>query len=200
MRNSLKQLPQRAVLSFQRLPLKKVFVTTLATLALSFASSYSANADVPSELHYMVSPPGCQPVTDADWDKLKLSNGVWAFRNGVSGSAAKLQCPVNFYGNVGDFHNIQLWYIDQFDENPSSGFAHHGYVWALLKRRSRTTSGFTDIADIDSNQGDLGYDFVNNFNVPGGPTTGRNYYIEVIMYRENPNGAVGFVGLAIDIQ
>jgi hypothetical protein len=113
---------------------------------------------------------------------------------------ARLYCPVNFYGNVGNFNNIQLWYKDDFDENPSSGFSHHGYVEAILKARQRDDAGFSEIDRVDSNQGAQGYSFVNNFSVSGGPTTGENYYVEVNMYRESTTADVAFVGFAIDIQ
>jgi hypothetical protein len=159
----------------------------------------TAHAGLPSALHHMVTAPSCQPVTDSDRDRLELSNGAWVFRNGED-EFAMLYCPISFYGSVGQFNNLQLWYVDDYDETPPYGFANYGYVEAKLMSRSRTQPGATLVAAVASNDGQLGYNYVNEANVPGGPTTGKSYYVELRMYREHPNADVAFVALAIDIQ
>ena len=179
--------------------MKKLLYAVTMVAAAQCLSPIS-QADVPEQLSYMVSPAGCQPVSDADHSRLRMTHGVWVFRNNVANVVANLYCPVNFYGNVGAFNNIQLWYKDDFEENPSYGFAHHGYVEAILKARERTASGSFEIDRVDSNQGAQGYSYVNNFGISGGPATGENYHVLVRMYRESTSGDVAFVGLAIDIQ
>jgi len=98
--------------------------------------------------------------------------------------------------NVGVFNNLQLWYLDEHDEN--NGI--YGYVWAKLMRRDRSASGYTEVGGVSSNGGALGYNFMNNFDIPGGPTTGKAFFIEVQMYRQYDTADVGFVGLAIDLD
>lgn len=179
---------------------KNFTLTLLPVLGLFFINNQSALAGVPESLHYMVSPASCQPVTDTDSSRLKMSNGTWVLKASSNARTAKLYCPVNFYGTAGSFNNIQLWYQDAFNENPGSGFSHHGYVQAFLNKRNRSQSGFSTVASIDSNQGQNGYSYVNNFNISDGPTTGFNYYIEITMYRKEGNSGIAFIGLAIDIQ
>lgn len=164
---------------------------TVAVVILSVVT----RAGTPSELNYFVSPPSCVPKSDADADRLRLSNGVSIFRDGVE-NAAWLICPLNFYGNVGVFNNLQLWYLDEHDEN----IGIYGYVWAKLMRRDRSASGYTEIGGVSSTGGALGYSFMNNFDIPGGPTTGKAFFIEVQMYRQYDTADVGFVGLAIDLD
>jgi hypothetical protein len=170
-----------------------------ATIALALLSAGEAHAGMPDGLSYFVSPPGCVPKTDDDAERLRLNNGVWIFRDGEE-DAADLLCPLDFYGNIGSFNNMQLWYIDEFDEDPPSGFAHNGHVQATLMRRDRVASGAIQVAWNDSNLGPLGHNFVNKFDVPGGPTTGKAYYLEVLLYRESDTAHVGFAGVAFDLD
>lgn len=172
-------------------------IAAAAAIALALLSAGNAHAGTPDGLNYFVSPPGCVPKTDGDADRLRLSNGVWIFRDGEVG-AAYLLCPLDFYGDVGEFSNMQLWYIDDFDEN--GGFQHSGHVQASLMRRDRAASNVTQVAWNDSNLGPLGHNFVNKFDVPGGPTTGKAFYLEVLLYRESDTADVGFVGVAFDLD
>ena len=177
--------------------MKKLNCILAATFTLLLAGANAAFA-TPSGLHYMVHPASCQPKSAADANRLEMNNGVWLFRDGVEQQAAKLYCPVSFYGDSGAFAAIQLWYIDQFNEF-GTPFSHSGYVQADLKSRERTTAGFTQLATIASNDGQLGHSYTYKY-IGGGPDFGRNYYVEVTMWRENDNADVGFVGLAIIFQ
>jgi len=178
----------------------KNFVRAFLLASTTLCAAQVSLADLPEGLHYMVSPPSCQPASDADRDRLRMVNGVWVFRSNVADVTAHLFCPVNFYGNVGVFNNIQLWYKDDFEEHPQSGFAHFGYVEAILKARLREDSGWVEIDRVDSNSGPQGYGFVNNFGISGGPETGEGYFVDVVMWREYATGDVAFAGLAIDIR
>ena len=173
---------------------KRIFLTTALMLF-----SIAANAGVPEQLHYMVSPAGCQPSTSTDANKLQFINGAWRIDSNANNVTAKLVCPVNIYGNSGQFHNLQLWYRSR-GNNPYS------IVRATLKSRHRTSPG-ADIVKVvsseDANTHSNAYKFINNF-IAGnvGPFTGENYYVEVLLYRnlaQNP-GDVAFTGMAIDIQ
>ena len=178
--------------------MKRFSCFIVAATAFWLALTGPALAGVPSALHHMVSPPSCEPVSESDRDKLMMNNGVWIFRDGETGFA-RLYCPVSFYGNVGQFENIQLWYIDEFDEHPPYGFAHTGYVYAELNQRDRLAPGFVTLAFADRNAGPLGHNYVN-WEIAGGPTSGHSFFVEVQMFRESSTAHVGFVGFVINIQ
>ena len=156
----------------------------------------SLYAGVPEQLHYMVSPAGCMPATDRDADNLRFVNGVWILDSNATSVTAILMCPINFYGNVGDFNNIQLWYR----ANAPSPYS---IVRARLMTRNRNAPGSSQLAVVSTeNSNDAGYGFVNNNNVGAGPTTGNNFYLDVLLFRNSIQspGDVAFIGLAIDIQ
>ncbi len=169
----------------------------LFTVVVSITILSSAYAGVPADLHYMVSPPSCQPATSADREALQLTNGVWRIDSNDSRVTARLLCPVNFYGNTGSFNNLQLWY----KANAPSPYS---VVRAILKSRERSQSGFSEIDRVSTEDtNNSGYGFVNKFIIgSAGPFTGRNYFVEVVLFRNNAQnpGDVAFVGLAIDIQ
>jgi hypothetical protein len=174
-----------------------LFCSLIFTIVASIIISNSAYAGVPAELHYMVSPPSCQPATSADRETLQLINGVWRIDSNDDNASALLICPVNFYGNTGSFFNLQLWY----KANTAST---NSLVRAILKSRGRSQSGSVEIDRVSTEDANNpGYGFVNKFIIgSAGPFTGRNYFVEVFLSRnkDQNSGDVAFVGLAIDIQ
>jgi len=171
-----------------------------AVLVASLLGSSFVSAGVPEGLHYMVSPISCQPENSASATLLQLVNGAWTFKAnpGVTAQEATLVCPVSFYGNEGQFNNLQLWYKAD-TQDP------YNLVRAEFRRRDRQQAGDLTLFSVsteDNNATDNGYGYVDNTNVFGGPTTGHNYYVRVLLFRNtyhNPNN-VAFVGFAIDIQ